>query len=136
MFKNKKILTLILSLNWTPITANSTYMKRMLDSKTFQVREESSTTTPGGYMSSSNERRDFIIRLRTNLTVRPYVSFFGDSSFGNLTFGFCQKCKSYLNQRNTLTLSGQNHSLYIFCIILPLRVKEATHIVCSLCVLF
>ena len=76
MFKKEKIVVLILLLNLTPITANSTYMKRMLDSKTFQVREESSTTTPGGYMSSSNERRDFIIRLRTNLTVRPYVSFF------------------------------------------------------------
>ena len=75
-YKGIKKEKIVLSLNWTPLIANSTYMKRMLDSKTFQVREESSTTTPGGYMSSSNERRDFIIRLRTNLTVRPYVSFF------------------------------------------------------------
>merc|ERR1711990_988076 len=44
------------------LCASCQYSRRMIDLKTFQIREES--YTPGRCLSGQNERRDFITRIR------------------------------------------------------------------------
>ena len=80
------------------LQVNGAHIRRMVDSKTFQVREEN-IHSGSSYLANSNERRDFIIRMRcderSDFVSPKKVRFeFGNflNTFGDIFAHFVRLC--------------------------------------------